>query len=243
MNYLGNTKDLTSFGHSDEFRCHEFTAIHGKAHYLFAGCSITCGQYLDKEDTWAYKVFERMSVNDIKPEYYNISVPGFAATNIVYQCFKYFKNYGNPNKLFVMLPNPGRDYLYINRETIELSDYIQKEYLMLEQYCLSNNIKLFSFTWSIPELRQSVKALSGNKNEDHWEGQIGNDYHSSMQEILNDFETFHVNKDSGETILKKLFNYYDSYNDKDLALLARDGEHPGKVMHDYWADFVMNNAL
>lgn len=228
---------LKSYGYPEEFRCDAFTDSHNGLHVLFGGCSITCGQHLDMEDTWAYRVYSNIKSKHSISGYFNVAVPGFSTTDIIVQCFKYFEQYGNPDIIFLLLPNVGRDFKYFNSDNVTIDDYLTHQYALLEKYCIKHEIKLFSFTWASPEINAAADSLTGKGMG--WRDQIWSD--EPVTRILGQFSSFYDLNMTKKQLMKELFKHYELVGQDPLSLLARDSNHPGKVWHSLWKDFVLNN--
>jgi hypothetical protein len=95
---------------SSGFRCDNFKKEHDGLHILFSGCSTTYGTGLSIEDIWAHKVYSKISESQKVSGYYNLGVPGTGLFLIVSNIFKYFEQYGNPDVIFINLPDMFRHY-------------------------------------------------------------------------------------------------------------------------------------
>lgn len=240
------------------YRCDKFTNVHSGKHVLFAGCSFTAGEALDKEQTWAYKVHSTMSGTS---GYYNIGVPGFSVTDTIDQIFKYVYTYGNPEEIYVLFPNASRDLEYCGWDKTNLELIMWRSYFYLEQYCKSNNIKLYSFTWEIPikgwpispndvsaHTHGEVPSIYPNPDEkkyypgtdeerEDWAKQLGDE----TIEILKGFETFHYF--SEDEMQQGVFKYDRTKNKGNKnSLEARDAVHPGESFHDFYAEFILSKV-
>jgi hypothetical protein len=240
------------------YRCDEFTKDHDGKHVIFAGCSFTSGEALEPEETWAYKTHQRMSGTS---GYYNIGVSGLSITDIVDQIFKYIYNYGNPDEIYILFPNASRDLEYCGNDYKHVQLMVWRSYSWLEQYCKSNNIKLYSFTWEIPVFgwplkpddittfkggeaksiypdQDEKKYYPGTTEErDDWSQQLGDE----TIKILKDFETFHYFSES--EMEEAVFKYDTGKNKgKKYSLIAKDNVHPGESFHDFYADFICKKA-
>jgi hypothetical protein len=232
------------------YRCDKFTKDHAGKHVLFAGCSITAGEALDKEQTWAFKAHASMTGTS---GYYNIGVPGFSITDTIDQIFKYVYNYGNPEEIYILFPNASRDLEYSGHEKRYMELLIWRSYFYLEQYCKSNNIKLYSFTWEIPlkgwpltpkdaaslypDPNQKKYYPGTNEEREDWSQQLGEE----TIEILKNFETFHYFPE--EQMHESVFRYDTSKNkNKETSIIARDNVHPGESFHDFYAEFILSKA-
>lgn len=206
------------------FRCDNFTKDHNGEHILFSGCSITFGGGLLEEDIWAKKVFNRIKENKKVSGYYNLALPGISIFEIVSNVFKYIDNFGDPNYIFICLPNIQRRYaskevssgknnpvfhsVYKDNEIDEFTDVIQLhvfQYLIfLEIYCKKNNIKLYYFSWNkyLPEMELERLFLIKN-----------------IEYLLHD-----------QNVKKYI---HDNIENKNL-LIAMDNEHFGNLYHEIW---------
>ena len=84
---------------------------------------------------------------------------------------------------------------------------------MLEQYCKSHKIKLFSFSWSL-------------------------ETENFMSFYFKD--TFY--KIHNNNMYEKIYKYKNKSN-KDFLITARDGSHFGIGYNLYWANFIYNKYL
>jgi hypothetical protein len=217
---------------SKNFRCEEFIKDHVGEHILFSGCSTTFGIGLEEDEVWSKKLYKKIKENKKVSGYFNLSMPGIGCLEIVANIFKYINKFGNPNVLFVCLPNIERDYIQINQDSIKmivkdkilepeslvhgryLEDFDAKSLddlkiktfhylLFLEIYCKSNNIKLYYFSW---------------------------DYNFPTMD-LNRFFTF--SKDSFIDFFK---NNSDILIKEKYSITSRDEKHVGTAYHDFWSD-------
>ena len=95
---------------SDNYRCDEFTDKHDGKHILFSGCSVTYGQGLYTSETWSNILYKKISETEKLSGYFNLGTPGRGINDIVASIFKYCDRYGNPDAIFIDLPDTGRGY-------------------------------------------------------------------------------------------------------------------------------------
>ena len=222
---------LNSYG----YRCDNFKDKHDGLHVVFAGCSETWGMSHNKKDIWSYKVYEMIKNEVDCSGYFNIGIPGSSIPTQIISLFKYFKNFGKPNYIFINFPDFFRYYNYsINKKSLidSIYDYNSQPllhlmayqyYFMLEEYCNSNNIKLFSFTW-MPNgdfLFDDGLYITKDGYDDY---------------PLKTFKTFYE-IDQKDMILN-ISKYIEKNKDKKYLEVARDGDHYGIAFHQYWADFI-----
>lgn len=93
---------------SDYFRTHSELGS-GKSGNVFLGCSHTFGIGLHLEDTWAYKVNQK-----IGGEFYNLGIPGGSIQNIFIN-FAHNISRLNIQNVFIYLPHTYR-YLYFKKD-------------------------------------------------------------------------------------------------------------------------------
>jgi len=226
------------------FRSDEFKTEHDGLHLLFSGDSVTFGEGLNVDEIWANIVYSEVSKSHKTSGYFNLAVPGTGSPMHIINMFKYFKKYGNPDYIFFNMSEMHRFYDYLpdigmfthkiysnlnmpNLEEMEKDSWVNtlrllnfNLYFMLEQYCRSNNIKLFSFSWDL--------------THSEWN-------HNAATNILMDswgFETFH-NIDTQENIRELYKLETQTFKDHPYARLARDNAHQGVAVHKQWSDIVM----
>jgi hypothetical protein len=223
-------EEINEFG----FRSDEFTETHDKFHVVFSGCSNTWGTGLIKEELWSYKTYKLISQNKECSGYFNLGILGTSTASIIVNLFKYFKRYGNPNAIFINLPDTLRFFSYDNLNEKYYDAFYKKDsqkilnlinfnyYLMLEQYCESNNIQLYSFSW----IETKQKFLFS---------------HEVLEVPFDLFETYYriESKDIYDNLKKdKELNK----GNKPLEF-ARDEMHPGPSFHDYWSNFIYDKYV
>jgi hypothetical protein len=224
------------------YRCDEFKTTHKEKHVLFSGCSNTYGIGLKKEEIWAHKVYSKINETEGSSGYFNVSLGGNNIINSILNIFKYCKKFGNPDIIFINLPCHSRFFDFDKNEMVYRiktynnfyeNYYINKltvynYYFMLEQYCKTNNIKLFSFTWSLYD------DYYFNKNKKIFIESTNNTFKEY------NFETFYYIK---EDYLNDSLFLLKQKNDNLFFDIARDGKHRGNGIHLYWSDFIYNKYL
>ena len=226
-------EDLNSFG----YRCDEFVRDHDGMHVLFGGCSYTWGTGLLVEETWAKKLYNRLN-NEVKCSgYFNVGFPGSSVFIEVFDIIKYCETYGKPDVIFYNIPGlnrffalevdqetgiaidppqMGNSFLAIGKNMIPLPRYMAyQHYYMLEKYCESNNIKLFSFSWMKDHF---FKDLSLKKDSP--------------------INHFYVYED--EDLINYVSEYSLAHKDERWIKVSRDGQHFGVAYNQFWSDFIYN---
>jgi hypothetical protein len=219
--------------------------------YLFSGCSITSGESLNKEESWPWKLYKKLQDELGYPAdtFFNLACSGMSVTESIDQIFKYCNEFGNPDSIFVLFPDPFRDAKYCgldDEESDALKILIYKSYFYLESFCKTNNIKLLSSTWykSLSKIDQSFfpsknkKYYPGtNKLRIDWSDQLNINQVNLLDLILSDFDSF-VKYD--EDVLTKSvleFHLLKNKEEKNNSLVASDDVHPGTSFHDFWSEF------
>ena len=141
---LRNYKAMPNYP-GDSYRCDKFTNTHDGKHILFIGDSFASGDGLDLEDTWCYKLYNKISKEEKVSGYFNIGMSGSSISEAIDQFFRYSYIYGNPDVVFFVTTEFDRDLRYSNFENLE--SFIYRMYFYLEQYCRSSSISLYSFSW------------------------------------------------------------------------------------------------
>jgi hypothetical protein len=208
------------------YRSDEFIKNHEGKHVVFAGCSYTFGSGIEQDLTWPKIVYNKISEKEKCSGYFNLGTAGNSIADSVYNLFKYFKIYGNPNVIFFCMPDAIRFYgfdeknktirhSWYSKEDADLLMFINAQYyFMLEEYCKQNNINLYSFTWVFNKKR-----------------------HKSVDDFFDkNFSTFYkINLEEQDEFVFAVFaketkNFY--------TIWAKDERHRGTAYHEYWAKFI-----
>jgi hypothetical protein len=225
-NFICTYNPLIKDTNSQHFRSDEFTNIHNGKHVLFSGCSNTFGVGLERHEGWAWKTYEKIIEKEKCSGFFNLGAGGTGIMHMVINIFKYCKKNGNPDVIFINLSNQNRSFYYLYNikgyslrfdddkdfHNIKLHNF--QYYFMLEQYCKSNNIRLYSMTWDHARGKdsQSTTALFDQYN----------------------FKTFY--QYSGKELQEYLMLSDDKHNE--YYLKARDNLHQGIGYNNFWSDFI-----
>lgn len=217
--------ELNSFG----YRSDEFIKKHNNKHFLFSGCSNTYGVGLSKDEMWSYRLYNKINEKEQSSGYFNLASGGTGIQYLVINLFNYFKKFGNPNVIFLNLPDQQRFIDYVNKEkqykniyyktnNIESSYFLNHYYyLILEHYCIVNNIKLYSISWSFDQ-DIGTNTLFKKSNFKTF-------YTIDYQEMIN-----YISSEKE----KYSYKYYD---------IARDKMHQGVGYNIYWSNFLYEKYL
>jgi hypothetical protein len=228
------------------YRCDDFTKTHNEKHVVFIGDSFACGDGLEKEDTWCYKVYKEMSKDAKLSGYYNLGMSGASITECIDQFFKYCGTYTNPDVVFFITTEIDRDLRYT---TVEQQDFfIHRMYYYLDLYCKSNNIELYSFSWlkSSGMIKDQPKRYTWKVNgidvlRPLWTEQVSNQKQLYNIELLKDFDSFYDY--SSKEMIDAVYEFDNKTEIKTKSLWADDGVHPGTSFHDFYAKFIYNKYL
>lgn len=243
------TEDLISWEKEYSYRCDSFKSEHDSLHLLFGGCSFTAGEGLSKEDTWAYKVYQKANEKYGNTDgYYNVAVPGIAISEAIDQVFKYIRKYGVPDAVFLLLPDLGREGDTVGDDYNRIMLQAYRTYLYLDTFLKTAGSQLYSFTWVrdirnfgdhiLPDKNLELKYPGEERKRPSWREQIKEN--SSPTRVLQSFDTYYTY--DPQVLVKEVFRHHITTNNKDpLSLVAADlGAHPGKSFHDFYADFIFD---
>jgi hypothetical protein len=200
------------------FRCDEFTYNHVEKHILFGGCSVTFGEGVNIKDTWSYRLYEEISKKEKTSGYFNVAFPGASVVDTITNILKYIRMYGNPDCIFLLFPENERDYKHVGKNTDLIKKIIFEYYFFIDEYCKSNNIKLYSFSW----------AHGTFKNKEFETDEFLGDYFDSYYST--DIKKFEIDVYDYE---KKIKN----------QLFGEDDSHPGNGPHFAWYNFIYDKYL
>jgi hypothetical protein len=242
-------KDFTMLGNYSHtnYRCDDFIKDHDGLHVLFIGDSFAAGDGLEKEDTWAYKVHQKISETQKTSGYFNVGCSGISISESVDQFFKYCYHYGSPDVVFFVTTELDRDYRYAKEGTLE--SFINRMYMYFEQYCRAMGIEAYSFSWlkstglySEEPKRYWWKDGAGTEMiRPLWTEQTKNQERSFNTKMLNGFETFYDY--DVKHMMRRVFEYDKVSNTPHKSLWAEDLSHPGTSFHDFYAEFIYEKYL
>lgn len=232
---LNNLYSLNSSG----LRCDEFTKSHNGLHILFAGCSVTSGEGVFKEDVWAYKVYQEISKDQKTSGYFNIAFPGASYIDILNQIYIYISIYGMPDVIFISFPEIQREYPYMSAKSLftekdkttmkdpkdvlntdRINFLIYNYYQSLVQLCKMTGSKLHAFSWD--SMPYGKNFFFNFDPREHLENFYRIDF-DKMQDYLFEFQENNPRHEQ-----RKFF------------MTGFDDEHPGIAMHDFYYKFMYN---
>lgn len=213
-------------------RCTDYDILNNNEfNILFAGCSITFGEFLPESYAWPHHVYNyyKNIKNNLGP-YRSVSFPGASAPKIISNIFKYIDLYGNPDIIFLVLPDMFRYHypledgtrfhphitytpgLQIEKEAYPfrgMYEFVQS-YRFLSTICKTNNIKLFATSWdNLANFKMNLLEYPTYDILDY----------SKLEEFIDGVD------------MKSLEHY-----DKDFYIAASDKIHPGLLNQMFIAD-------
>tara|TARA_R110001606_G_scaffold17539_1_gene67852 strand:- start:355 stop:1260 length:906 start_codon:yes stop_codon:yes gene_type:complete len=223
-NQFGITlKDLYSIN-SHGLRCDELTKQHDGKHILFAGCSVTFGEGVPLEHTWAHKTYTKISEKEKTSGYYNIAQSGSSSNWIIIQVLKYIRDYGVPDVLFINFPDATRELGYVENKELIQSLTVNLYAVMVSQIQAAGG-KVYSFSWD-------ARVNDGYKGEDQ-----ALDVDARLR--MTDFFRYNEVTEKHQHVFKFVSAYKDTGTFVDRFLMfAMDDGHPGLAEHDFYAHFA-----
>jgi len=231
---------------SNFFRSDEFKDKHEGKHILFSGCSVTYGIGLYTKETWSYLLYDKIKKNEKVSGYYNLGTPGTSIFDIVFNVFKYIKKYGNPDVIFIDLPDLNRFYALLDsfngpfkwQDKIEGNplDFIKNNFFHASQK--PNAGENFSFVYE--KLIYTYQYLSmletyckNNNIKLFLFSYIGMlEHFLSMTDISRYYQL------KSSKIDQLVYDYHQQNKDDKFYLIARDNAHPGTGQHHAWAELM-----
>jgi hypothetical protein len=210
---------LNNYGHRSE----DFNNLKG-FNILFAGDSFTFGEGLPYMKNWSGYLFEKIKNKNKKlSSYQSLSYLGGSIELIINNIYKYCDEFGNPDVVFMLLPELCRHISWHRDEyysivpdkfynSIDKNNTIYRNYNIirsLEIYCKSAGIKFIWSSWADHE--NDLLLSLGFKN-----------YVYLNEEIIND----------------NAKNYHEE-SDK-YFYAARDKNHPGLIYSDGLSNIFLN---
>jgi hypothetical protein len=232
---------------SELFRSEEFIKSHKGQHILFSGCSESEGVGGNIEDSWTNMLYKKISKEMECSGYFNLSRAGWGWNRIILNSLIYFKKYGYPNIMFILLPNIQRKFDYsIDGHLNDQGDYMGN-WKYIQKYPMDSSLKnldpkdlrIFSspkeynedFVNFLISWKIFNKVCSDNNIKLFFSTWDPMDCKNLIN--LNIFENFLPVNDYNET--KYISQYYASNSKKNTDIFKRDG-HSGRLTHFIWTE-------
>lgn len=224
-----------NYGH----RCDDFKVLDpNKTNILFAGCSATFGQGLPDKFRWSKRVYNSLDFEN-KGDFHCLGIMGASVEILVTNIIKYCSEFGNPNIICISFSDFTRETFYdydadifrlknhakygeeeykkLTVESKEIGYWLlvkfKQFYSLLEAYCVSHNIKLYSTSWDI--------------------------HTGTFGESLG-LKTFKkVKTVKPEEIIKKIYDDPEYSEHQDIFGIGTDNAHPGIVPNIMFSDFFI----
>ncbi|CAB4164838.1 SGNH_hydrolase domain containing protein [uncultured Caudovirales phage] len=222
--FLGpNLEKVFHDGYFSDF----FTKSHSdKKHLLFAGCSITAGCGVDNiKKSWSFKLYEDINKKEECSGYFNVSLSGGSPIEILLNVFKYIAKHSDPDYIFILFSNYGRDWNKFNtndgRDGKVVDIFLYNLYSILEDYCKNKNIKLITTSWV-----DTVPGVTDFIHLDIHDYEINT--HNSMKDSFNTYYQINNKRFADNTF--KYIQDADTY----MTIIGTDGSHPSEAVHHAW---------
>lgn len=213
-------------------RSDEFSKTHDGLHILFAGCSITFGDGMIEEYTWARKVYDEIQKTHKTSGYFNVAGPGFNHLDIYHQVFKYIELYGNPDYIFINFPDLNR----LKDSGIEVDDFakvLMPIHKSLELYANASGIKLIMFSWDEHCLLEGPwHNQHPNSNDIFYENRKSD----PRTEFIDSFYRF--SQDQRQQHMMRFIENNPDHQLKNFFMRGLDVVHPGVAEHDFYFRFA-----
>ena len=194
------------------YRSDEINLNNAKNNFLYSGCSNTFGIGVPIESTWAYQVNE-----DLKGDsFINIGMNGASHKTIIFDIFRYIKNFGKPKAIFILFPNIERHIGFHKDEDKNIFVLVYRNPRGREdmQKCLDaipEEVSLFEFYHLVMILEDYLEELGIPLVWTTWDDKLN-------KNIL---------------LTKGFKNYVDPEN-LDIFSKTRDIGKPEKFKNRYW---------
>lgn len=103
-------------------RCDNFSNTHYGKHILFSGCSNTTGMAMPFEKNWARILYNKINSIEENSGFYRLSFCSGGYQKIILNIFKYCKQFGNPDIIFLLLPNTSRELKFLGYNEVDAED-------------------------------------------------------------------------------------------------------------------------
>jgi hypothetical protein len=229
---------------SDFFRSDEFKIAHDGKHILFSGCSVTYGVGLYTKELWSHLLYNKIKNKEKVSGYYNLGTPGTGVFDIVFNIFKYIKNYGNPDVIFIDLPDLSRFYALINSsdqwvDTIPNNslDYIKRNYRHANyKNQIDNQAIIYEKRIYIYQYLHMLETYCRSNNIKLYLFS----YVDEVSRFINITDLQRYYHLDSNMILSSVYEYHNNNPKDDFYLIARDNSHPGTGLHYAWSELVFN---
>jgi len=223
-------------------RCDEFSTEHDGIHILFAGCSNTYGLGTDIENIWTTQIYNKIKQTHSVSGYNNVGINAGSIIEIIFHVFRYIEKFGNPDVIFMLLPERDRDdeFFFDDHDAIYSDTFNLSIYHALDLYCRSNGISLISSTWvsnytNLWDSFSSFAKYKGDTPEKILQGPKIRNEKTMFDDYLKRFKSFR-GFDKKQTIAD-LYEYStDNPNDPNMYTAKDRGRHFGNAFHYAWAN-------
>jgi hypothetical protein len=200
------------------YRSDDITKEHSESNFLYSGCSNTFGVGLPLESIWAHQINSLLSGE----KFINLGINGGSYKTMVYDVFKYIKNFGKPKGVFLLFPNLERHIEFINTKDDEVNIVLR-----MHQKTNLNIPEVISEKTNMFEFYNTVKMLE--------------DYLFEL-EIPLVWATWHSDLDK-KILSENIFNNYISTDNFEIYEKIINSPRPKQLDHKYWSVARDNSHL
>lgn len=189
-------------------------------------------------------LYDKIKKTENVSGYYNLGTPGTGVFDIVFNIFKYIKKYGNPDVIFIDLPDLYRFYALIDKTTWEWPDKIEGNELNFMRnnffhasYKSNSTIKPSFVVEKYIYIYQYLSMLETYCKNNNIKLFLFS-YIGALEHFfgMTDIDRYYQLKSS--KIDQLVYNYHEQNKDDEFYLVARDNAHPGTGQHYAWAELI-----
>lgn len=243
MNVKDDGRVVYNFN-NEYFRSDDFINVHDGKHILFSGCSETEGMGGNIEEAWSKILYDKISKNEKCSGFFNIARSGWGYQRIINNCLTYFKKYGYPDTLFVLLPNSDRNFYYDQddkcwrylirvpetysnfQKNLDLTEEERKKHKRSTPTEYLENFVKFLYSWKLFCNfcnEKNIKLIFST-----WDPQDNANF--NKLNIFDNYFTLNIEKNIDDFLIE----YYKNNEKHKNDISKRDG-HRGIAVHHYWA--------
>lgn len=238
----GNVKYIYN---SENFRSDNFTKTHNGKHILFSGCSESEGVGANIEDAWTNILYKKISKEEECSGFFNLSRSGWGWNKIILNSLIYFKKYGYPDVMFVLLPNCQRKFVFNESEFLDDAGNLAGHWQYQQHYPIINKhqgedsrffttVKQYNedFIAFLINWKTFNELCKSNNIKLFFATWANTDVENLLK--INMFNNL-VNVDTSPQLEKVVADYYKDHESQKYDIIKRDGHH-GRISHNFWSE-------
>jgi len=230
---------------SENFRSDNFVKNHNGKHILFSGCSESEGVGANIEDAWTNILYKKISNKEKCSGFFNLSRGGWGWNRIILNSLIYFKSYGYPDVMFVLLPNCQRKFVFSETEFLDDQRNSSGHWQYQQHYPIINkweeddrtfftdakqyNEDFLNFLINWKTFNELCKSNNIKLFFSTWDNL---DFDNLVSTNL--FNNL-VNLEPKTQLKKVVADYYKYHEPQAYDIKKRDG-HAGRISHNFWSE-------